>query len=354
MVTKKIISKRRWRILRFFILGWTLAFIFLSIVRGVGTQELGALKFSFQESLLISITLGPIMGLVSGTAQILLEERFYQYLSLKKLLVIQLVYILLFLTLLIISAYSIYNLFFGTDVSLLRFAFDEGSGAIYFFMIITDFSLSVLRQISLMLGEGNLSKMLLGKFYSPREENRIFMFLDLQSSTTLAERLGHIEYSKLIQDCFNDLGIVVGDKAEIYQYVGDEAVLTWPTKDGIQNQNCLKAFHNFKNQLEKKRKHYHKKYGYQPFFKAGLHSGTVTVTEVGKYKKEIAYHGDVMNTSARIQGKCNDFKEELLISEELKNQLKCDDYEYTALGSIPLKGKKETVPIYAVSLKPLA
>jgi len=58
-----------------------------------------------------------------------------------------------------------------------------------------------------------------GRFYITREESQFFMFLDLQSSTKHAENLGHIRYSKIIQDCFNDLGIVVGNETEIYQYV---------------------------------------------------------------------------------------------------------------------------------------
>lgn len=317
----------------------------------MGTEELGAIKFSFGESLLISLTLGPIMGLISGTVQILVEERLYKYLSLQKVLLLQLVYITLFLMLVTVLAYGTYQLYFDIEVGLWDFAREKGSGAIYFFMVFTDFALSVLRHISLMLGEGNLSKLLLGKFYSPREEHRVFMFLDLQSSTTLAERLGHITYSKLIQDCFNDLGVVIENKAEIYQYAGDEAILTWPLQEGLESQNCIKAFYSFKSLLQKKGPRYERKYGCQPFFKAGLHAGIVTVTEVGKYKKEIAYHGDVINTAARIQGKCNAFERELLISQELKTQLNSNNYSYAHMGSIPLKGKQQTVAICSVSPK---
>ncbi|BFP41773.1 hypothetical protein FGF1_26180 [Flavobacteriaceae bacterium GF1] len=72
---------------------------------------------------------------------------------------------------------------------------------------------------------------------------------------------------------------------------------------------------------------------------------------MGKYKKEIAYHGDVINTAARIQGKCNAFEQELLISKELKTQLNSNNYSYAHMGSIPLKGKQQTVAICSVSPK---
>ncbi|RDY59255.1 adenylate/guanylate cyclase domain-containing protein [Flagellimonas nanhaiensis] len=343
-----IINKRRWRILRFYIVGWTLACIFLSIVRGVGTEELGNLQFELRTSMVISITLGPVLGLISGLAQILAEERIYKFISIHKLLMIRFVYLIVFLILMVLSAYGIYELFFGTNVSIVDFAFDEGSGAVYFYMLSVDFFLTIARQINLMLGEGNLRKLLIGRFYTPREEERIFMFLDLKSSTPLAERLGHVEYSKLIQDCFNDLGIAITNDAEIYQYVGDEAVLTWKMEDGLRNQNCLTTFYQFKKHLEDKKSYYENKYGCQPTFKAGIHAGIVTVTEVGKYKKEIAYHGDTINTAARIQGQCNTLESELLLSEFLKAKMETDKFKFTTKGSVPLKGKKGKVSICAV------
>nr|WP_298924716.1 adenylate/guanylate cyclase domain-containing protein [uncultured Allomuricauda sp.] len=346
----KLINKRRWRIIRFYLMGWTSAFVFLSIVRGVGTEELGTLKFDFISSLMIAFTLGPIMGIGSAVAQILVEERVYRHVSIGRLLLINGLYSVLFIVLLIVIAYGVYELYFGVPIDIITFAFDTGSIAVYFYVIVVDLLLAIFRQVNLMLGEGNLVKLLRGKFYTPREEERIFMFLDLQSSTAHAERLGHVKYSMLVQDCFNDLGVAVENEAEIYQYVGDEAVLTWKLKQGLQNENCLRAYYNFTKLLHKKSDHYQKKYDCKPFFKAGLHAGIVTVTEVGKYKKEIAYHGDTINTAARIQGQCNALKSELLLSESLKGQLNSNDFAYTTMGSIPLKGKKDKVEICAVSL----
>jgi len=248
-------------------------------------------------------------------------------------------------------SYFMVTQFFGEAKGFLAFAFEPGSGPIYFYIVTVDVLMLIVRQVNLMLGENNLSKLLRGKFYSPREEERIFMFLDLQSSTKHAENLGHIKYSKMIQDCFNDLGVVVENEAEIYQYVGDEVILTWQLKAGLRNQNCLNAFFNFKNQLHRKQEYYQRNYKCLPFFKAGLHAGIVTVTEVGKYKKEIAYHGDTINTAARIQGKCNDFNQDFLISQQLKNILGNTNYNYKELGTIPLQGKDNEVPICAVSVE---
>lgn len=344
----KFKNKRKWRIIRDYCIGWTLSFIFLSIVRGIGTTENGNLQFGFWSSFLISFSLGPLLGAVSGYAEILMEERFYKRMSIGKLLAIRLGYSVLFVLALTVIAYGVYQLYFGTEMGLIAFAFDEGSGAIYFYVLFVDLVMSAVSQINLMLGENNLLKLLTGRFYTPREENRIFMFLDLQSSTELAEKLGHIEYSKLIQDCFNDLGVVVENEAEIYQYVGDEVILTWQAKDGLRNNNCLNAYFNFMGQLERRSTYYDAQYNCKPFFKAGINVGVVTVTEVGRYKKEIAYHGDPINTAARIQSKCNEFKKGLLISDNLRNQFDTDEFGFERLGAIPLRGKSKEVGIYAV------
>ena len=68
----------------------------------------------------------------------------------------------------------------------------------------------------------------------------------------IAEELGHIQFSRLIQDCFTDLSVVRDYKVDIYQYVGDEAVLSWSIANGLENFNCIKAYFEVENLLEKR------------------------------------------------------------------------------------------------------
>lgn len=341
----KLQSRYKWQIIKQYSVGWTFAFIFLAIVRGEGTQELGSVQLDMWRAILTSFVMGPLFGSISGYAQILTEEHGYRQVSFQKLLGLRFVYALLFVTSIVLLAFLVY----GENISLLEFAFEPGSFAIYLYIITADLFLFGLRQVNLYFGGSNLSKLLRGRFYTPHEEKRIFMFLDLKSSTAHAERLGHIRYSKMIRDCFNDIGVVIENAAEIYQYVGDEVILTWEIKDGLKNENCLRAFYNFKEELQNRSAYYRENYDCLPEFKAGIHCGLVTVTEVGKYKKEIAYHGDTINTAARIQGKCNEFDEEFLISEDLKHLLEDSDYEYKELGSLTLRGKTAQVAIFAIN-----
>lgn len=220
---------------------------------------------------------------------------------------------------------------------------------IYFYFSIVFIIYNFYQQIKDRFAPGVLSKIFLGKFHHPKEVNRIFMFIDLKSSTTYAESLGHIKYSELIKDCFEDLAeSVLKHKAEIYQYVGDGVVLTWDIESGLKNNNCFNLFYSYKESINNRRNYYKNKYGFIPEFKAGLNMGIVTVTEVGKYKKEIAYHGDAINTAARIQDKCNKLNEELLISDSLKQEIEKYDYIISAKGNFLLKGKKLPSEIYAL------
>ncbi|MEM6318578.1 MAG: adenylate/guanylate cyclase domain-containing protein, partial [Bacteroidota bacterium] len=71
----------------------------------------------------------------------------------------------------------------------------------------------------------------------------------------------------------------------------------------------------------------------------------------GFVKKELAYHGDVINTSARIQGQCNTYNAGLLVSEKLMGDLNTKDFSATNLmGSVLLKGKQEAIKIHTINL----
>lgn len=73
------------------------------------------------------------------------------------------------------------------------------------YFIISSLSINFFLQMNRKIGPGNMIKLLLGRYHKPHDENRIFMFLDLKSSTTIAEKLGHRIYSQFIRDCFQDL-----------------------------------------------------------------------------------------------------------------------------------------------------
>lgn len=208
----------------------------------------------------------------------------------------------------------------------------------------------LVKIINKKLGEGVLWNLILGKYRQPKEDSLLFLFMDLKSSTTYAELLGHRKYSELIQDCFSDLTPAVSVcKAKIYQYVGDEAVLSWKYDKGIEHADCVRVFFHFKSILKARSNYYHNKYGFVPEFKAGIHGGDIMVAEVGYLKRSIAYHGDAINTAARIQGQCNNFERDILLSGKVvKDILKNNQADFIELENIQLKGKKEKVRLFSI------
>ncbi len=207
-------------------------------------------------------------------------------------------------------------------------------------------------QLQQKFGPGNMSKIFFGKYHTPKIEPRIFMFLDLKSSTTIAEKLGESKYHQFLQDVFSDITEPISEnKAEIYQYVGDEVVITWHLNK-IQNKTrCINIYFDIESVFESKKEEYLEKYETIPQFKAGAHIGHSIVGEIGIIKRDITYSGDLLNTTARIQGKCNELKSRFLISGQLRHYLS-DSIDQTNLyskGFITLRGKKSKVELFSLS-----
>jgi len=229
--------------------------------------------------------------------------------------------------------------------------FPEGIGQPMLLLGLSVSLLVVIRFANLMLGQGVLFKYLSGRYHKPRNEERIFMFLDLKSSTEIAERLGHEKYSLFLKDFFNELDeAILGTGGYLFQYVGDEIVMVWGSKNGFKNNNCIKFYFMVKKIINNLHSQFLDRYGVFPEYKAGLHFGIVSITEIGSIRKSIAYHGDTINTTARICAKCKELDEELLISENLYKRIeKKDDYLFENIGQHSLKGKKNKLNLYRVS-----
>lgn len=219
-----------------------------------------------------------------------------------------------------------------------------------FFMIIL---ITFINQINRKFGPGVLIPLLLGKYRKPHAEERVFMFMDLKSSTTIAENIGHMHYSEFISDAFMDINHVLPKySAEIYQYVGDEIVLSWKVNSKLNYNECIAFYYATQKEFQRRKNHYLKKYKKVPVFKVGLHCGVVSAVEIGDIKRDIAYHGDVLNTTARIQSLCNEHQKMILASEDFIARCKFNNGLISyPVGNIILRGKSLPVNVYCVEKK---
>lgn len=312
----------------------------------------------FLPQLLLAIGVGLLYGGMLGLIDIAVDRRITKQRSLgAKILLKSALYTLAF-AVAITAAVLVWE-----EVLLKRVFADSGipidprsrtlfvsSVAIY--TLTGNFLISFIKQVNLRFGPGVLIPLLLGRYREPVEEDRIVMFLDLRSSTTYAEKLGHIRYSKLIQDVF----MVVNQQvpkfdAEIYQYVGDEVIFTWKIGEGLEKLNCIIIHFAINDAIAERKEYFEEKYQLVPEFKAGVHIGRLTTAEIGEIKRDIAHHGDTMNTTARIQGQANELGHDLLVSADLVEASGLDKesgIRMSPLGSVSLKGKQESVSIYGV------
>ena len=224
--------------------------------------------------------------------------------------------------------------------------------SIIIYVIFCVLLLNFLSQVNRKFGPGILFKFIIGRYHYPRNEKRVFLFLDLKDSTKIAEELGNYQYSRLLQNCYQDLtDIIAKYKADVYQYVGDEVVLSWPVEKGLSELNCIKFYFAYELKLESRQDFYINTFNIMPVFRGGMDMGNVTVAEVGEIKREIAYHGDVLNTASRIQGKCKDYNQQLLISDHIATGIKrWDGFDLESIEKVELRGKKECLNIHAVNL----
>ena len=211
--------------------------------------------------------------------------------------------------------------------------------------------LNFFRQMFDYIGKRKLFRLISGYYHKPRKEERVFMFLDIKSSTTLAESMGEIEYSRMLTDFFHDISMPIKKfGGSIYQYVGDEAVITWLKNDGISNSACVECFFAIEDVIIERSDIYLEKFGVVPEFRAGMHAGPVVTTEVGTLKKDIVHHGDTVNTASRIQEECSARGLELLISSNLFELLNLPYYfSLKMLGEISLKGREEPIELLSIT-----
>ena len=295
---------------------------------------------------------GLIIGFV-GASFIVLNEIWYdrpiiRHMKFITLLIYKSVLYSSFFILIIILEISIQRAI-AEDTNLFSFVGSESfntlifKGDLYIIIIYAlagTISVNLVYQISRKMGQGVLWNFIMGKYHKAREEERIFMFMDINNSTEIAENLGDIEYNNLLNRFFFDItDSILTNYGEIYRYVGDEVVVSWKLKKGEAQAHFLRAYFNAKRAIHIKREEYLKLYGLVPGFSAGFHYGKVIVGEIGEVKSQICFFGDVMYETTEIEKSCKKYKTDNLISETLLNLIELPQiFDATEMGVMEIQG----------------
>ncbi len=207
---------------------------------------------------------------------------------------------------------------------------------------------TIFKFIIKIVGLGTLFRLFTYSHSQPVQEPRVFMFIDLNNSTQTSIQLGPLDYSNFLKACFIELSFLqVKYQAEHYQYVGDEAVISWVIDPNFDPEVPFRLFFEFSAVLQAKKNEFLNTYGVIPEFKAALNSGNVTSTTLGVSRKELAYHGRVLSEAARILSLCNPLQKKLLVGESYAGLLRPSQTIYLSrVKETVLKGFTHKITIY--------
>lgn len=226
--------------------------------------------------------------------------------------------------------------------------------------VVLSIAFSAVFELVRLIGGRVLLAVMLGRYRHPVREERVLMFPDLAGSTALAESLGEVRVQELLTRFFYDIDApIVAHGGEVHAYVGDAVIVTWPlgahARDGrgpaarYLADRCLDCFFAVEARIEKGAAAWREAFGWVPRFRGALHAGPVVISECGESRRQIAYFGDTMNVTARLQERAKEALRSLLVSADLLARVRPGpDLRVEALGPSALRCRAAAVEVFAV------
>lgn len=210
--------------------------------------------------------------------------------------------------------------------------------------------LVMLRHAAQIIGERSFRDIVRGRYHRPRAEERFFLFVDVVGSTPVAERMGPLAVHRYLDRVFQVASDAVDTHyGEIYQYVGDEMVVTWTVAEGCSEARPLACLFAVEAALSAAASGFEREFGTVPKIRAALHAGEVVTGEIGGSRRAIVFHGDVMNATSRIENATRTLGRNYLVSEDALARMQGSGrYALEDLGPQQLRGREALIRVYAV------
>ncbi len=211
------------------------------------------------------------------------------------------------------------------------------------------FLLVLLRHATQIVGDRSFRDITLGRYHRPRLEERFFLFVDVVGSTPVAERMGPLAVHRYLDRVFQVASDPVDmHYGEVHQYVGDEMVVTWTMAEGRPEARPLACLFAIEAALALAAPGFEREFGTVPKIRAALHAGEVVTGEIGGSRRAIVFHGDVMNTTSRIENATRTLGHNFLVSEDALCRMEgAAPYALEDLGPQQLRGREAPVRVYA-------
>ncbi len=209
-----------------------------------------------------------------------------------------------------------------------------------------------LIRVRLLLGREVFLSMLVSRYRHPRQEERVFLFVDLVGSTAFAERFGDLRAQELLGALFAAMAEPVRrNRGAIDDYIGDAAIITWPIGVGIGDARCVRCIFDILAALEADADRWLAEFGQVPRLRAALHGGPVVTAEIGVDHHKIAFFGDTVNTTARLETLCRALERNVLISTDLVRRIELPEGIVAEdRGAHALRGRGQVLGVTALAV----
>jgi adenylate cyclase len=172
------------------------------------------------------------------------------------------------------------------------------------------------------IGLENMFHLMVGTYHRPVQERKVLLFLDINGSTALGERLGALSMRALVGKFLFDVSQPITDNGgEIYLYKGDGLIAIWSWAAATKGDAILRAVDAMYSAVEREQAAYNRQFGVVPGFRIGIHGGDVVVSEQGDTKRSIGIYGDAINVAARMEEAARAHNARCILSEAVASAL---------------------------------
>ena len=182
---------------------------------------------------------------------------------------------------------------------------------------------------------------------APKLVEKIIMFCDICSFSTLSEKLPPEQVVLLLNEFFSAVTEIITVRGgEVTKFMGDCAMAYF---DSDRADDAIQASLDILKEMERLRKSAPEGNALRVLYAGiGLAKGKVIEGNIGStIKKDYTIIGDAVNVASRLEALTRKLSRSLLFDSDVKNSAKVS-WNFLALGDFNLKGKEQLTAIYSL------
>ncbi len=186
------------------------------------------------------------------------------------------------------------------------------------------------------------------------EKDLAIMFTDIESFTTISEKLSPLELTTQLSKYFDEMSTIIGkSQGTVDKYIGDAIMAFWGAPIDIENsvEKAVATAIEMQEKLSQMNSDWEKEGKAQFKTRIGVHYGKTLVGNIGGDKRmNYTIIGDSVNVAARLEGINKQYSTNIMVSS-IVYDLVNDKYDFRYVDDVELKGKTSKTKIYTINNK---